>query len=171
MGLSIRAYARHRGVSHVAVKKAIDTGRITQGADGTIILSKPIGSGNRTLRHRASHRLRQKSRSHRKHHVPLLRNRRPNRLRRHSLLAAPRFCRRARSTRSSRHRPTRCAWRGSRVIWLIARRPSPMCFDWPAPNAMRGSTGRHASQRRWPQNSKWMPMLCMSRSRRPCVST
>ena len=36
MGLSIRAYARHRGVSHVAVKKAIDTGRITQGADGTI---------------------------------------------------------------------------------------------------------------------------------------
>ena len=36
MGLSIRAYARHRGVSHVAVKKAIDTGRISQGADGTI---------------------------------------------------------------------------------------------------------------------------------------
>jgi hypothetical protein len=36
MGISIRAYARHRGVSHVAVKKAIDTGRITQLADGTI---------------------------------------------------------------------------------------------------------------------------------------
>ena len=36
MGLSIRAYARHRGVSHVAVKKAIDTGRITQLPDGTI---------------------------------------------------------------------------------------------------------------------------------------
>ena len=36
MGLSIRAYARHRGVSHVAVKKAIDTGRITALADGTI---------------------------------------------------------------------------------------------------------------------------------------
>jgi hypothetical protein len=36
MGLSIRAYARHRGVSHVAVKKAIDTGRITLEADGTI---------------------------------------------------------------------------------------------------------------------------------------
>lgn len=36
MGLSIRAYARHRGVSHVAVKKAIDTGRITPEADGTI---------------------------------------------------------------------------------------------------------------------------------------
>jgi hypothetical protein len=31
MGLSIRAYARHRGVSHVAVRKAIDTGRITPG--------------------------------------------------------------------------------------------------------------------------------------------
>lgn len=36
MGLSIRAYARHRGVSHVAVKKAIDTGRITRLPDGTI---------------------------------------------------------------------------------------------------------------------------------------
>ena len=36
MGLSIRAYARHRGVSHVAVKKAIDTGRISPDADGTI---------------------------------------------------------------------------------------------------------------------------------------
>ena len=36
MGLSIRAYARHRGVSHVAVKKAIDAGRISQEADGTI---------------------------------------------------------------------------------------------------------------------------------------
>jgi len=36
MGLSIRAYARHRGVSHVAVKKAIDSGRITQNPDGTI---------------------------------------------------------------------------------------------------------------------------------------
>ena len=36
MGLSIRAYARHRGVSHVAVKKAINTGRITPLPDGTI---------------------------------------------------------------------------------------------------------------------------------------
>ena len=36
MGLSIRAYARHRGVSHVAVKKAIDTGRITALPDGTL---------------------------------------------------------------------------------------------------------------------------------------
>ncbi|AKH39495.1 MULTISPECIES: hypothetical protein [Nitrosomonas] len=36
MGLSIRAYARHRGVSHVAVIKAIEAGRITQETDGTI---------------------------------------------------------------------------------------------------------------------------------------
>lgn len=36
MGLSIRAYARHRGVSHVAVKKAIDSGRIGIESDGTI---------------------------------------------------------------------------------------------------------------------------------------
>ncbi len=36
MGISIRAYARHRGVSHTAVRKAIRTGRITPEADGTI---------------------------------------------------------------------------------------------------------------------------------------
>ena len=42
MGLSIRAYARHRGAlrlpgaSHTAVRKAIATGRITPEADGTI---------------------------------------------------------------------------------------------------------------------------------------
>ena len=36
MGLSIRAYARHRGVSDAAVRKAIQAGRITPGPDGTI---------------------------------------------------------------------------------------------------------------------------------------
>ena len=36
MGLSVRAYARHRGVSHVAVLKALRSGRIVVGADGTI---------------------------------------------------------------------------------------------------------------------------------------
>lgn len=36
MGLSIRAYARHRGVSHVAVMKAIEVGRVTPEADGSI---------------------------------------------------------------------------------------------------------------------------------------
>ncbi len=36
MGISIRAYARHRGVSHTAVRKAIDAGRITTEPDGTI---------------------------------------------------------------------------------------------------------------------------------------
>lgn len=36
MGLSIRAYARHRGVTDTAVHKAIRVGRITQEADGTI---------------------------------------------------------------------------------------------------------------------------------------
>lgn len=35
-GLSIRAYARHRGVSHTAVRKALAAGRITLGEDGTI---------------------------------------------------------------------------------------------------------------------------------------
>lgn len=36
MGLSIRAYARHRGVSDAAVRKAIAAGRITPEADGTV---------------------------------------------------------------------------------------------------------------------------------------
>ncbi|MDD3030621.1 MAG: hypothetical protein PHS57_10180 [Alphaproteobacteria bacterium] len=36
MGMNISAYARHRGVSHVAVLKAIKAGRIVKEADGTI---------------------------------------------------------------------------------------------------------------------------------------
>src|SRR5581483_171219 len=36
MGLSRRAYARHRGVAENAVRKAIASGRITLEADGTI---------------------------------------------------------------------------------------------------------------------------------------
>ncbi len=36
MGLSRRAYARHRGVAESAVRKAIATGRITVDADGKI---------------------------------------------------------------------------------------------------------------------------------------
>jgi hypothetical protein len=34
--LSLRAYAKHRGVSHAAVQKAIRSGRITANADGLI---------------------------------------------------------------------------------------------------------------------------------------
>jgi len=36
MGLSVREYARRRGVSHTAVRKAVQTGRIPQEPDGTI---------------------------------------------------------------------------------------------------------------------------------------
>lgn len=36
MGLSVSAYARHRGVSHVAVLKAIKSGRINKETDGSI---------------------------------------------------------------------------------------------------------------------------------------
>lgn len=36
MGLSIRAYAQHRGVSHTAVQKALRNGRIQLDPDGTI---------------------------------------------------------------------------------------------------------------------------------------
>jgi len=34
--MSVRAYGRHRGVSHVAVLKALSSGRIRRGADGKI---------------------------------------------------------------------------------------------------------------------------------------
>jgi hypothetical protein len=40
MGLSRRAYARHRGCAESAVRKAIATGRITPEPDGTIDLAK-----------------------------------------------------------------------------------------------------------------------------------
>ena len=36
MGISIRAYARHRGVTDTSVHKAIRSGRVTPEADGTI---------------------------------------------------------------------------------------------------------------------------------------
>jgi hypothetical protein len=36
MGLSVREYARRRGISHTAVRKAVQTGRIPQEPDGTI---------------------------------------------------------------------------------------------------------------------------------------
>jgi hypothetical protein len=44
MGLSIRAYARERGVSHVAVLRAIKTGKVTPEPDGTIDPAKADAS-------------------------------------------------------------------------------------------------------------------------------
>ncbi len=41
MGVSRRAYARHRGVSDMAVRKAIASGRIVLEDDGTIDPVKP----------------------------------------------------------------------------------------------------------------------------------
>lgn len=40
MGISIRAYARHRGVTDTAVHKAIRAGRITPEADGSIDIDR-----------------------------------------------------------------------------------------------------------------------------------
>ena len=48
MGLSIRAYARHRGVSHVAVMKAIKDGRVPVEADGTIEPAKADAAWKRS---------------------------------------------------------------------------------------------------------------------------
>ena len=44
MALSIRAYARQRGVSHVAVLRAVKHGRITLEADGTVDPAKANAS-------------------------------------------------------------------------------------------------------------------------------
>src|SRR4029079_6684596 len=48
MGLSIRAYARHRGVSHVAVMRAIKAGRVPVEADGTIESAKADAAWQRS---------------------------------------------------------------------------------------------------------------------------
>ena len=40
MGISIRTYARHRGISDTAVRKAIKAGRITKEGDGSIDVEK-----------------------------------------------------------------------------------------------------------------------------------
>ena len=53
MGLSIRAYARHRGVSDAAVRKAIAAGRITPEADGTVDPERATPSGRATPKRRA----------------------------------------------------------------------------------------------------------------------
>ena len=45
MGLSIRAYAHHRGVTDTAVHKAIRAGRITPEADGSIDAAKADAEG------------------------------------------------------------------------------------------------------------------------------
>ena len=47
MGVSIRAYGRHRGVSDTAVCKAIKAGRITAEPDGTINPKKDDGEWSR----------------------------------------------------------------------------------------------------------------------------
>jgi hypothetical protein len=48
MGLSIRAYARHRGVSHVAVLRAAKAGRIPMEPDGTIDPAKADAAWQRS---------------------------------------------------------------------------------------------------------------------------
>ncbi|MGE3703346.1 MAG: elements of external origin [Hyphomicrobiaceae bacterium] len=48
MGLSIRAYARHRGVSHVAVLRAARAGRVPLEADGTIDPAKADAAWERS---------------------------------------------------------------------------------------------------------------------------
>jgi hypothetical protein len=48
MGLSIRAYARQRGVSHVAVLRAVKQGRVVLEPDGTVDLAKADASWERS---------------------------------------------------------------------------------------------------------------------------
>lgn len=50
MGMSIRAYAQHRGVSHEAVRKAIAAGRIQKEADGSIDPAKADAQWQRHTR-------------------------------------------------------------------------------------------------------------------------
>jgi hypothetical protein len=48
MGLSIRAYARQRGVSHVAVLRAVKLGRVVLEPDGTVDAAKADASWERS---------------------------------------------------------------------------------------------------------------------------
>ena len=48
MGLSIRAYARRRGLSHVAVLRAVKQGRVALEPDGTIDAAKAGASWERS---------------------------------------------------------------------------------------------------------------------------
>ena len=48
MGLSIRAYARHRGMSHVAVLRAAKDGRVPLEPDGTVDPAKADAAWQRT---------------------------------------------------------------------------------------------------------------------------
>ncbi len=54
MGLSIRAYARHRGVSHVAVQKAIKAGRMALEPDGTVDQAKADAAWTRSTEPRSA---------------------------------------------------------------------------------------------------------------------
>ncbi len=56
MGLSIRAYARLRGVSHVAVLRAAKAGRIPLEADGTVDPAKADAAWERTTEPHAAPR-------------------------------------------------------------------------------------------------------------------
>ena len=124
MGLSIRAYARHRGVTDTAVHKAIRTGRITPEADGTIDAERADRSGRATPRRQSGAR----ASARRAWRCAKSTGTRPQGCQPAAPPAGPRCCRRAPSTRWSRRRPTRCAWPASRANWSTAPRPSPMCF-------------------------------------------
>ncbi|GIU75803.1 MAG: hypothetical protein KatS3mg004_2890 [Bryobacteraceae bacterium] len=52
--LSLRAYAKHRGVSLAAVQKAIHSGRITPTADGLIDSDRADAEWNAKTRHAAA---------------------------------------------------------------------------------------------------------------------
>ena len=55
MGLSIRAYARHRGIADNAVRKAIKTGRIIPESDGSIDVSKADSAWEANTDHTKRH--------------------------------------------------------------------------------------------------------------------
>jgi hypothetical protein len=55
MGVSIRAYARHRGIADNAVRKAIKAGRITPEADGSIDIATADAAWDANTDHTKRH--------------------------------------------------------------------------------------------------------------------
>nr|CUV34258.1 protein of unknown function [Ralstonia solanacearum]CUV38260.1 protein of unknown function [Ralstonia solanacearum]CUV62047.1 protein of unknown function [Ralstonia solanacearum] len=133
MGISIRAYARHRGVSDAAVRKAIAAGRITPEAGGTIDTDRAdaewarnteaprTGTGTRPVRAAVPQEGGQTQdgpTSSPTGGTSLLPARTVNEV--------------------VKAQTNRCAWPASRASWWTARRPSPTSSSWHAPSAMRG---------------------------------
>ena len=149
MGLSIRAYARHRGVSHVAVLRAIKTGRVTPEPDGTIDPAKADASWERsTDPGRNKPTAQSKPEKLRPVAEPALGSVRET-LREQGLPAGARvtFVEARTAREIAMAHLTRLRVQRMRGSWSSAIALPRWCFAWRARNATPGSIGQHGWRR------------------------